>query len=209
MKVYQEGSSEPLTFKFGKFHQFSKQGQGRYIYIKDKESVVLLAGRFDFITGHQSVWLKKYLPYQEQVAGVTLLYDGSVLWRSQRSSTKSHFMMLEPKNSKMNKMQIQRLLESALYLRYMDITPAVNDFEPDKEYKKVNLVYQTFAGRVYQLNFLKQDKNFVRCTLKIIDAKVKTEFIKEYGSVDALREEISEWHFLVPLASYQNLFKIN
>lgn len=209
MKVYQEGSDQPLTFKFGKFHQFSQQGQGRYVYIKEKDSVVLLSGRYDFVTGHQSVWLKKYLPYQEQVASVSLFYDGTILWKSQRQSSKSNFMMVQPKNSKLNKMQIKNLIESALYMRYMDITPAVNDFEPDKEYQKVNLVFQTFAGRAYELNFLKKDKNFVRCTLKLIDAKVKTDFIKEYGSVEALREEISEWHFLVPFLSYQNLFKMN
>jgi hypothetical protein len=208
MKVFEEGKSEPQVYRFGKTHIFHQENSGRYIYLQNKQSVVLLAESLSFITGHASVWLKKYLPPLEQLASTSLFYEGSVLWKTDRNHPKAAFQLVIPKEVKDVAEKTKQLMYSSMQLRFMDITPALNDFEPDKEYAKIKLYFSTFSGRRYELSFLKKDKktNTLRCRLSIISSKTKTEFHKQYNSDAELVEELKEWHFIIPFRFYEKLF---
>ena len=210
MKVFEEGKSEPQVYRFGKTHIFHQENSGRYIYLQNKQSVVLLAESLSFITGHASVWLKKYLPPLEQLASTSLFYEGSVLWKTDRNHPKAAFKLVIPKEVKQAAEKTKQLMYSSMQLRFMDITPALNDFEPDKEYANIKLYFSTFSGRRYELSFLKQDKkkNTLRCRLSIISSKTKTEFHKQYNSDAELVEELKEWHFIIPFRFYEKLFAL-
>ena len=208
LSVFEEGRAEPHIFKFGKTHQFQQENEGRYIYLNDKKSVVLVPGQMYFISGLPHIWLKKFLPYHEQVAGVSLWYQGSLMWKTDRNNPKAGFQLIHPKNSNTNAEKTNALMVYAMQMRFMDIVPALNNFEPDKEYQQVNLDFHTFSGRTYKLTFLKKDGNMVRCRMDLIATSVQTKFVKQYGSIEEIRDEIREWHFMASHEYYKNLFNL-
>ena len=112
-----------------------------------------------------------------------------------------------PKASDKSQQQIQQLLSYVMQMRYMDIVPADNNFKVDAHLKKNDLVFQTFDGKIYNLNFLKLKGNQVRTRLSLVSSPTSTEFVKGVINADLIKEELAEWHFLVPVVFYENLFK--
>ena len=207
-KFYTKGNSEPHVFRLGKSHSFKEEHTGRYVYIESKKALVLLDIPLAFIAGQSSVWLKKFLPYHEQVAGVTFYSGSNILWKTERISTKAGFTLPLPKNNNKSPQQINELMVYAMQMRFMDIVEPTNDFTVDLDLKDMAIYYSTFSGRTYKLNFLKKEGHLLRCSIKLISNKAKTSFAKDYGSEEQLKEALSEWHYTVPYKFYEMLFKI-
>ena len=205
---YPGGSDSPLTFRLGKGHSFKKESSGRYIYIEELKVLVLADSPLSFVTGQPNIWLKKFLPYHEQVAGVTFYSGTSILWKTERNSPTLGFSLPFPKNNNKSPQQINELMVYAMQMRFMDIIPATNDFTIDPDLKGMALYYSTFSGRTYKLAFLKKEGHLLRCSLQLIANKVKSSFVKEYGEEELLKEELLEWHYTVPYKFYEMLFKL-
>ena len=208
VKVDIETEGNPVeTFYFGKNHSFSAQSSGRYIYLPESKAIVLLDKPLSYISALPSIWLKKYLPFHEEVAAATLYSDSNIVWKTERQNAQTPFRMVIPKASEKSPQQIKQLMIYTMQLRFMDIVPAENNFTPDPQLKKVNLILQTYDGKIYKLDFLKLVGNQVRCSLKLIANSTNNEFVKSFVNIDQLKEELSEWHFMVPLAFYEALYK--
>ena len=207
-EFYTKGSDKPLVFRFGKSHSFKQGHTGRYVYIESNKALVLLDTALTFIAGQSSVWLKKFLPYHEQVAGVTFYSGSNILWKTERNSTKVGFSLPLPKNNNKTPQQINEIMVYAMQMRFMDIVEPTNDFTIDPDLRDMAIYYSTFSGRTYKLSFLKKEGHLVRCSLKLISNKVKSSFTKDYGSEEQLKEALSEWHYTVPYKFYEMLFKI-
>ncbi|MCH2207657.1 MAG: DUF4340 domain-containing protein [Lentisphaerales bacterium] len=201
------GEKSKETFIFGKTHTFTEKSSGRYIYLVDKKAVVLLDSPLSYISSLPSIWLKKYLPFHEEVAAATLYSDSSIIWKTERLNSRDPFRMVLPKASEKTPQQVKQLMVYAMQLRFMDIVPADNNFQADPQLKKHNLVLQTFDGKIYNLNFLKLKGNEIRCSLKLISSPSKSEFVTSLVDAERIKDELSEWHFKVPFAFYEALFK--
>ena len=207
LNVYKKGSDKAISFRLGKIHKF-KENTGRYIYIEDKKALVLVDTQLSFAAGQPSVWLRKFLPYHEQVAGVALYSGSTILWKTERANNKLGFSLPLPKNNNKAPKEINQLMFYAMQMRFMDLKPATNDFAVDPSLKGMALYFSTFSGRTYKLNFLAKEKNLLRCSVNLITNKAKTSFAKDYGSDELIREELAEWHFTVPYQFYEMLFKL-
>lgn len=207
-KFYLKGQAEPIVFRLGKSHSFKKEHTGRYVYIEKLKSVILLDIPLAFIAGQASVWLKKFLPYHEQVAGVAFYSGSNTLWKTERTSPTLGFSLPLPKNNNKSPQKINELMVFAMQMRFMDIIEPTNDFTVDPELKNMSLYYSTFSGRTYKLSFLKKEGHLLRCSIRLITNKAKSSFTKDYGSEDQLKEELSEWHYTVPYNFYEMLFKL-
>ena len=208
LDFYKKGSEKPVSFRLGKSHSFKQEHTGRYVYIPEKEALVLVDLPLAFVAGQPSVWLKKFLPYHEQVAGVTFYAGNNLLWKTERNGPAVGFSMPLPKSNNMTPQKINQLMFYAMQLRFMDIVPATNDFTVSKELQGMALYYSTFAGRTYKLSFLNREQNKLRCSIRLISNKVKTQFKKDYGSDEALKDELLEWHFTVPYKFYEELYRL-
>ena len=207
LKIFPKDSNEAFTFRLGKSHNFQKSS-GRYIYIENRKALVLVDVPLAFAAGQASVWLKKFLPHHEQVAGVTLYSGTSMLWKTERANNKLGFSLPLPNNNNKSPKEINQMMFYAMQMRFMDITPATNEFSADPSLNGMGLYFNTFSGRTYKLTFLSKEKNLLRCTIKLLVNKAKNSFNKDYGSDEQIREELSEWHFMVPYKFYEMLFKL-
>lgn len=195
------------TFYFGKSHTFSAKSSGRYVYLPSSKAVILLDKPLLYISPLPRIWLKKYLPFHEDVAAATLYSDSNIIWKTERQNIQTPFRMVLPKASEKSPQEIKQLMSFVMQLRYMDIVPAENDFTPDSNLKKVSLGFQTYDGKIYSLDFLKLVGNQIRCSLKLIANSGQSEFVNNYVDTDLLKEELSEWHFMIPAAFYEVLLK--
>lgn len=207
LDIYKSGSKEPISFRLGKNHSF-KENTGRYIYIESKKALVLVDVPLAYAAGQSSVWIKKFLPYHEQVAGVALYSGTDILWKTERNNPKLGFSLPLPKNNNKSPNEISQLMFYAMQMRFMDITPATNDFTADPGLREISLYYNTFSGRTYKLSFLSKENGLLRCSISLMVNKAKTSFTKDYGSDEQIREELAEWHFKVPYQFYEMLFKL-
>lgn len=205
---YLKGQTEPIVFRMGKSHSFKQEHTGRYVYIEKLKALVLLDVPLAFLAGQPSVWLKKFLPYHEQVAGVAFYSGSNILWKTERTSPTLGFSLPLPKNNNKSPQKINELMVFAMQMRFMDIVEPTNVFNVDPDLKDMALYYSTFSGRTYKLSFLKKEGRLLRCSIKLISNKAKSSFTRDYGSEEQLKEELSEWHYTVPYQFYEMLFKL-
>ncbi len=208
IEFYTQNNPQPVTYRLGKTHSFKPESSGRYLYSPEKNALILLDNSLSFISGAPNVWVKKFLPFHEQIAGIAFVNGDNILWKAERVSAQNNFALTLPKNNNLSPQAVNQLMTYAIQMRYLDITPALNNFTVDADLKNNALYFNTFAGRTYKLNFLKKENDLIRCSINIISNKVKNEFKQDYGDDEILRDELVDWHFTIPYKIYEELYRL-
>ncbi|MCM8533158.1 MAG: DUF4340 domain-containing protein [Lentisphaeraceae bacterium] len=203
--IHKDGKK--ARYFFGKSHFFSQKSSGRYLYVENKNSVILLDDALSYVSAQPSIWLKKYLPFHEEVASASLYSGTSIIWKTDRTHSQDPFRMAIPKASKKSPQEVKQLMMYVMQMRFMDITPAENDFEVDPKFKDLKLMFQTFDGKIYDLDFLALKGQVIRSRLKLVSSPTNTEFVSSVVNPELIKEELAEWHFLVPYAFFQIILK--
>jgi hypothetical protein len=204
LELFEDGLEEPHRYRFGKEHSFNGKHSGRYVYMEKEKSLVLLGSHMSYVAGEPSVWLRKYLPYHEQIGAVLLVKDEKALWKAGRNHAGESFRLLYPEDSGKTAEQLTQMINYVMQMRFMDIVEPLNNFTPDPEISTVRLSLQTFSGRIFTIKFLARQDNKVRCQL-MLRSPGNASLAKNYQSDDELRELFSEWHFTVPYLFLQQL----
>ena len=210
IKLYHDGEAEPKTFLFGDHIVLGGKNHGRFVYMPAEKAVVSVGEAVGELSdARSSYWLRKYLPFHEQVGLVTFYAEGSKMWSCGRHSGDDGFAVVYPKDAKKSSEQLNNVLKIAIgYLRdYTDVLlPA--DLKPAKNFTRAVLEFTTFSGRKYKVKFEELlDRQTVRCLILFNGVKNRTQFALDFGSDGDIKEFFQDWHFSIPSAVYESFFQ--
>lgn len=193
-------------FLIGKAFMVAGQVKGRYLYFPEENSVVVVGQHLGNVSGSPSLWLKKVLPHNKEVAAVSLFQKQDVLWQISRVNLAKPFQITYPIEKKgLAVEEVHKYMETAFAMRYLNITPSYEAFDYMSNLLGIKLVFTTWDNTLYRLEMLglSKDKKNIRCRITVSQAGQTS---KDLGFESAEYQNIiEEWHFLIRGELFQQL----
>lgn len=202
-----DGSTQ--QFYVGKKFMTAGQVKGRYLYFPKENTVAIVAQNLGNVSGSPSLWLKKVLPHNKEVAAVSLFRKQDVLWQISRPNLAKPFQVTYPIAKKsLAQEQVKLYMEMAFAMRYLNITPSYEQFDYQSSLLGVKLVFTTWDNTLYRLEMLglSKDKKNIRCRISVSQAGNTKDDLgfesEEYQNI------IEEWHFLIRGELFEQLISL-